>query len=215
MSGLSFRRLTFMLLFAFLVWSSSTGTCHARRGKHWRHSRAASASLSKKKAKSHGSGSHHHGGSKSKSKAPSPPKQEVTPPPPEKKGSETYNVLDFGAKGDGDTDDTKVIFQLMLVHSHNSVWFFLENPLAHYNAAIQILSNYTSMPMSIQVYKMHNVSHFNTSQGNFYHFDDIASILWFTCNLEVPRRRPQAAMNRATAELMLFLFPFVTQMWDT
>ncbi|XP_034700586.1 polygalacturonase At1g48100 [Vitis riparia] len=107
MSGLSFRRLAFMLLFAFLVWSSSTGTCHARRGKHWRHSRAASASLSKKKAKSHGSGSHHHGGSKSKSKAPSPPKQEVTPPPPEKKGPETFNVLDFGAKGDGDTDDTK------------------------------------------------------------------------------------------------------------
>ena len=101
-----------MLLIALLVWCSSSGTCHARRGKHWRQSRAASASLSKKKSKSHGSGSHHRGGGKSKSKAPLPPKQDITPPPPEKKASESFNVLDFGAKGDGETDDTKVIFQL-------------------------------------------------------------------------------------------------------
>lgn len=136
MSGFCFRRLSFVLMIAILVWASSTGTCHARRGKHWKQNRAASASLSKKKGKSHGSGSHHHGGSKSKPKPPSSPKQ--SPPPPlENKGSDTFNVLDFGAKGDGDTDDTKVISQLVFIHILFA--FSRQTLLPHYNAALQFL----------------------------------------------------------------------------
>ncbi|XVF43987.1 hypothetical protein PTKIN_Ptkin02bG0084100 [Pterospermum kingtungense] len=137
MSGISFRSLTFMFLIAFLVWVSSIETCIARRGKHWRQSRyAAAASLSKKKGKSHGYGSGHHnyhnGGSKPKAPpykttpsspktkpppAPSPPipkpKKGVPSTPPPQKGyshsqqSNVFDVLHFGAKGDGKTDDTK------------------------------------------------------------------------------------------------------------
>ncbi|XP_041013113.1 polygalacturonase At1g48100-like isoform X1 [Juglans microcarpa x Juglans regia] len=136
MSGLSYRSLTFMLLIALLLWSSKFETCNARRGKHWRKSRASSGTLFKKKGKSHSSGNHHHssGGSKPKPpshkalsppshKAPSPPSpapKKGTPsspplplPPPPEKGhnggghSATFNVLDFEAKGDGSTDDTQ------------------------------------------------------------------------------------------------------------
>ncbi|KAE8704952.1 pantothenate kinase 2-like [Hibiscus syriacus] len=127
MGGISFRSLTFMVLIALLVWFSSIETCIARRGKHWRQSRYATASLSKKKGSSHGHGHHnyHNGGSKSKpppqshKAIPTPlpypkPKEEVTPsvPPPHKgysygQQSSIFNVLNFGAKGDGETDDTK------------------------------------------------------------------------------------------------------------
>ncbi|XWS69023.1 hypothetical protein CRYUN_Cryun04dG0144000 [Craigia yunnanensis] len=137
MSGISFRSLTFMFLVAFLVWSSSIGTCIARRGKHWRQSRYAAASLSKKKGKDqgHGHNNYHNGGSKPKApphkttpsspklKAPPSPKEKAAPspkpkekvpstPPPQKgysngQHSNVFDVLDFGAKGDGKTDDTK------------------------------------------------------------------------------------------------------------
>jgi len=126
MSGLSFRSLAFMLFMAFLVWSSNFEACNARRGRHWRHSRATSASLAKKKGKNHGKGNYHHsGGSKPKSppsKAPSPPNpkpKEDLPSSPPQKGSNgghsvTFNVLDFGAKGDGSTVDTQVILPLFI-----------------------------------------------------------------------------------------------------
>lgn len=82
-------------------------SCNARRrvGSHWRKSRGeVSSSLFKKRGKSH----HNSNGSKSKQKAP-----KAAPPPP-KEGDENtpdptvFDVLDFGAKGDGSTDDTKV-----------------------------------------------------------------------------------------------------------
>ncbi|KAF2286687.1 hypothetical protein GH714_023600 [Hevea brasiliensis] len=108
-----------MLFIAFLVWCSSFDTCIARRGRHWRQNRATSASLYKKKVKSNGSNHHHHNGeSKPKPKPPShrsplpppvskPPKEYAPPSSSPTKGSATFNVRDFGAKGDGKSDDTK------------------------------------------------------------------------------------------------------------
>ncbi|XP_043706686.1 polygalacturonase At1g48100-like [Telopea speciosissima] len=108
MSGfITTRSLTFLLLICILVWCSSLELCTARRGRHWVDRRAASASLYKKKVKSHGT----HGGSiMPKPLKPSKPKSPSPPPPSEgyNNGHSTiFDVLDFGAKGDGATDDTK------------------------------------------------------------------------------------------------------------
>ncbi|CAN0923983.1 Polygalacturonase At1g48100 [Linum grandiflorum] len=131
MKGVNWRSFTFMVLVAFLVWSASFDTCIARRGRHWRHNRGFSASLTKKKVKSHGSSHHRNNHYKSPKKAPSPkaPNSPIpTPPSPIKppkhvpvaspeppspsisrphKDSSTFNVVEFGAKGDGKSDDTK------------------------------------------------------------------------------------------------------------
>jgi hypothetical protein len=117
-----------MLLVAFLLWSSNFEACNARRGRHWRQRRGSSGSLAKKKGKNHGKGNYHHsGGSKPKSpphKAPSlpppKPKEDLPPPSPPPTGSNgghsvTFNVLDFGAKGDGSSDDTQVILHFSFV----------------------------------------------------------------------------------------------------
>lgn len=108
--GFSLKSLSLTLVIAFLVCFSTFDSCNARRGKHWRQNRAASSSLSKKKGKNNGyhnggQGSKSHGGgSKSPAPAPAPPKKGYTD-----SDSTVFNVMDFGAKGDGTTDDTKVI----------------------------------------------------------------------------------------------------------
>ncbi|GMH26108.1 hypothetical protein Nepgr_027951 [Nepenthes gracilis] len=130
MKRFNFRSLTFiMLLIALLVWSSNINTCHARRSRHWRHRRPILSSLYNKKGKGHVSHSNnHHGSGKPKPKAaehkapfakappplpsPAPIVNLPSPSPPPLSGSDTgtstiFNVLDFGAKGDGTTDDTK------------------------------------------------------------------------------------------------------------
>ncbi|XP_019420997.1 PREDICTED: polygalacturonase At1g48100-like isoform X1 [Lupinus angustifolius] len=134
MSGMSIRGFTCMLLIAYLIWCSNFESCIAVRSKHWMHSRSTSLSEFKKKGKSYSNSHNHHGIGGSKPKPPthkntptlpkapphkntpsSPPihKPKVgtpsTPPPKAyNRGKSTiFNVLHFGAKGDGNTDDTK------------------------------------------------------------------------------------------------------------
>lgn len=111
MGGFSFKKLTFALVIAIFVWASSMETCNGRRGKHWSHNRGALSSLYKKKGHNHGQQiivdkSKSKSKSKSKQKHPLPTPEEPVAPPPQK-GSK-FNVLDYGAKGDGASDDTKV-----------------------------------------------------------------------------------------------------------
>lgn len=104
--GFSFRSLMSTFLIAFFVWSSNMEDCHARRRSHWAQNGGDTASIYKKKGKSHSS--------KPKSKTPkthppsSPPVPGPVPSPKQSPSSSSvFNVLDFGAKGDGTSDDTK------------------------------------------------------------------------------------------------------------
>ncbi|XP_057810991.1 polygalacturonase At1g48100-like [Salvia miltiorrhiza] len=110
MGGFCLKKITFTIVVVLLVWCSDVDTCNARRaGKHWRRSQNSAASLSKKKGRSHSSG--HRNAGKPKPKTPPPPPPPTIPPPKKgggnAAGSTVFNVLNFGAKGDGKSDDTK------------------------------------------------------------------------------------------------------------
>ncbi|KAK4263189.1 hypothetical protein QN277_028641 [Acacia crassicarpa] len=116
MGGFNFRGFTLMIFTALLIWSFNFEACIARRGKYWRQNRGFSASLYKK-GKGHGGNNHNYhngGGSKPKPKTkpnPSPPSSPLpsnpTPPGGGDSSTTVFSVLDFGAKGDGNSDDTK------------------------------------------------------------------------------------------------------------
>ncbi|PWA72329.1 Glycoside hydrolase, family 28 [Artemisia annua] len=78
--------------FKTIIWFSSTHICSARRGKYnWRHSGRSVSSMYKKK------GWHHRGGRH---------QVNVVDNSKPQVGSK-FNVLNYGAKGDGKSDDTK------------------------------------------------------------------------------------------------------------
>nr|XP_011468273.1 PREDICTED: polygalacturonase At1g48100 isoform X2 [Fragaria vesca subsp. vesca] len=98
--------LAWIMLIAFSIWSSSLlETCEARKGKHhqWRKHRGT-------KRGNGGRCPHHHhpsGHSVSVLRSDNYITEEDTEVSAAQKSGAVYNVLDYGAKGDGKADDTK------------------------------------------------------------------------------------------------------------
>ncbi|KAA8530225.1 hypothetical protein F0562_004934 [Nyssa sinensis] len=106
MSGFDLKSPTLIILIALLVWSSSHATCSARRGRHWKHSQS---SVARKKEKTHVGRQRYPVGH-----LPSLMQENYTtlgePLATQLQSggnSAIFNVLNYGAKGDGKSDDTK------------------------------------------------------------------------------------------------------------
>lgn len=91
-------------------------TSHSGGSSSHHHNSGSSGSKPKPKLKPKPKApSHNQAPTPSHSKAPTPPHNKTPLPAPVPKPRDddqayTYNVLDFGAKGDGSSDDTKVCF---------------------------------------------------------------------------------------------------------
>ncbi|KAK3014141.1 hypothetical protein RJ639_008482 [Escallonia herrerae] len=93
---------------SLLVWSSEHGTCNAREGKHWGRNKATPPSISNKNGR-RPSGNKNLVHQASRLMGERYTAQDETTITPQQNGgsSVTFNVLDYGAKGDGSADDTK------------------------------------------------------------------------------------------------------------
>lgn len=93
-----------LILLVILVMCSNFDGCEGRKGRRWRKQKSPSSSLARKKVK-HGGGHNHGSGGRgdylSAALSPNP----ITEYPMK---TAMFNVLDFGARGDGMTDDTEV-----------------------------------------------------------------------------------------------------------
>ncbi|RRT54449.1 hypothetical protein BHE74_00050184 [Ensete ventricosum] len=100
-----FRLKCFGLMFlVILVMCSKLDGCEGRKGRHWRKQKSPYSSLARKKGKNgggHNRGSGGGGDYLSPALSPTP----ITEYPTK---TAMFNVIDFGAKGDGITDDTEV-----------------------------------------------------------------------------------------------------------
>lgn len=101
MSGFSFKGLTILFLLAPLVMRSTFDICDAGRGCDWR------AGVEVKS----GGGSNPSNPNQSTEPKPQP---SPSPSPPAPLGT-IFDVLDFGAKGDGIADDTKVVAKSIII----------------------------------------------------------------------------------------------------
>ncbi|CAL9175850.1 polygalacturonase At1g48100-like [Musa acuminata AAA Group] len=110
MSVFRLKCFALLLLLVLLVCSSLDG-CEGRKGKHWRR-KSPSSSLARKKTRGKSGGGHNHGGGGGSGGHTSPPPSSNQSPcpvtgSPNASKPAMFDVLDFGAKGDGVTDDTK------------------------------------------------------------------------------------------------------------
>ncbi|KAF8037567.1 hypothetical protein BT93_B0449 [Corymbia citriodora subsp. variegata] len=98
-----------LLLIAIFILSASLGTCYGRGGKQWRHSEASPL----KKGQGHRGGHQHHHqlhhrlSPKVMGDGYTVPQETKTSLAGSSGSTTTFNVLDYGAKGDGHADDTK------------------------------------------------------------------------------------------------------------
>ncbi|WOK98520.1 hypothetical protein Cni_G07232 [Canna indica] len=95
----------FGLLLFFLVTliCSNIDGCEARKGRHWKQKKSSSTSLVRKKGNGKNGGSSNRSGHLSPPPSSDLPGTEYPAPPT----AATFDVIDFGANGDGVTDDTK------------------------------------------------------------------------------------------------------------